>query len=235
MIHLGGFLVASVVVLLYNVGIEKYGNHRMDQMAQIPALEFDERDDLCAMSTADLRRTVSSRSGLVENLDDRRAWNKWLLSTADSKNSKKDGYMYVAPGKYYFKYRSYVNFEESGAIKKALLHIPTWLGFVAERTGEMKVYPDGRRVTITDFFLKGLVTPITITWEGTLTKQRGKPTIVWTGTSMTTGRGKGKKTIPNPPMSEQLRKIPWQIIKVEDGIVGFRRGDVGLLAYAAEQ
>ena len=62
MIHLGGFLVASVVVLLYNVGIEKYGNHRMDQMAQIPALEFDERDDLCAMSTADLRRTVSSRS-----------------------------------------------------------------------------------------------------------------------------------------------------------------------------
>ena len=151
MIHSGGFLVASVVVLLYNVGVEKYGNHRMEQMAQIPPLECTEKDDDCVIiSTADLRRTVSSRSGLVENLDDRRAWNKWLLSTAGSKNSKKDGY--VAPGKYYFKYRSYVNFEESGAIKKALLHIPTWLGFVAERTGEMKVYPDGRRVTITDFF-----------------------------------------------------------------------------------
>ena len=146
MIDLGGLLVASVVVLLYNVGVENYGNHRMEQMAQIPPLECDERDDMCALSTADLRRKVSSRSGLVENLDDRRAWNKWLLSTADSKNSKKDGY--IAPGKYYFKYRSYVNFEESGAIKKALLHIPTWLGFVAERTGEMKVYSDGRRVTL---------------------------------------------------------------------------------------
>ena len=180
------------------------------------------------MTAAELRRTVSSRSGLVENLKDRRAWNRWLLSPANSE-------LKVAPGKYQFQYRSYVNFEESGAIKKALLHIPTWLGFVAERSGEMKVYPDGRRVTITDFFLKGLLTPVTITWEGTLTKRRGKPAIVWTSTSMTTGRGNDKKTIPNPPMSEKLRKIPWQIIKVDDGIVGFRRGDVGLLAYAAQE
>ena len=49
---------------------------------------------------------------------------------------------------------------------------------------------------------------------------------------MTTGRSKMKQTIVNPPMAEKLRKIPWDIIKVEDDIAAFRRGDVGMLAYA---
>jgi len=64
------------------------------------------------------------------------------------------------------------------------------------------------------------------------TRHRGKPTIVWASTEMIIGGGKTKETISNPRIAEQLRQVPWQIIKNREGIVGFRRGDIGLLAYA---
>ncbi len=48
---------------------------------------------------------VSRRTGLVEKLDDRLAWNQWLPAPSE-------GDALLAPGTYAFMYRSYVNFDE---------------------------------------------------------------------------------------------------------------------------
>jgi hypothetical protein len=41
----------------------------------------------------------------------------------------------------------------------------------------------------------------------------------------------GSTKIVNPVMAERLRQIPWDVVKGEDGMFGFRRGDVGMLVY----
>mmetsp|Transcript_13558 Transcript_13558/g.22570 ORF Transcript_13558/g.22570 Transcript_13558/m.22570 type:complete len:243 (-) Transcript_13558:315-1043(-) len=241
MIHLGGIIVAGAAALLYNVGVGQYGEFRTRQMAAVPALETCENATITKTSS-ELRRTVSPLTGLVEKAEDRCAWNTWLLSPSSAARQCSEGDRgeecspLLAPGTLYtFAYRSYVNFEESGAIKKALFHVPTWMGFIGVRRGSLAVGEDGKSVTLTDYFRKRF-TPTTITWEGTLENRReeedGMPRIVWTSSSMVTGRGKSRETIERPSISEKLRQTPWDIIKVEDGIVGFRRGDVGMLAYA---
>ena len=166
----------------------------------------------------------------MESLDDRRAWNNWLLSKNDKDLGEAEGLL--IPGEYGYMYRSYVKFDEGGTIKKSLLHIPTLMtGFINTKRGVITIHPNGKNVTTTEHFRKGL-NPIIISWEGIVTKQKGRLIIVWTGTSMTSGRGTARTTIANPPVPEKLRKIPWEIVKVEDGIIAFRRGDVGILVYA---
>eukprot|EP00566_Odontella_aurita_P022100 CAMPEP_0113526872 /NCGR_PEP_ID=MMETSP0015_2-20120614/983_1 /TAXON_ID=2838 /ORGANISM="Odontella" /LENGTH=235 /DNA_ID=CAMNT_0000425247 /DNA_START=92 /DNA_END=799 /DNA_ORIENTATION=- /assembly_acc=CAM_ASM_000160 len=226
-------LNVGAVTLLYNGGVHHYAEHRMSKMAEIPSLsqECSANDECSAaeLTTAELRRSVSLLTGLVENLDDRRSWNRWLPSPPTKTN---DALKTPPPGEYTFMYRSYVNFEEAGAMKKALLHIPTWWGFVQTKRGKIIVNPDGNSVTNTENFLLRLRTPVSITWNGRIVKKLGKPhTIEWTSTSMTMG----DTVIPSPPASEKLRKIPWEILKVEDGIMGFRRGDIGMLAYATSK
>eukprot|EP00581_Thalassiosira_minuscula_P033256 CAMPEP_0183778678 /NCGR_PEP_ID=MMETSP0739-20130205/52023_1 /TAXON_ID=385413 /ORGANISM="Thalassiosira miniscula, Strain CCMP1093" /LENGTH=217 /DNA_ID=CAMNT_0026021117 /DNA_START=9 /DNA_END=658 /DNA_ORIENTATION=+ len=217
MIHLGGLIIVSAITVLYNVGVEQYASFRVKQMAKIP-LEYSNDS---SVSTAGLRKSVSP-AGIVENLKYRQAWNNWLLDQPSAVPP-------LEPGEYTFMYRSYVNFEEGGAIKKALLHVPTLMGVSSTKRGVFVIDSDGKSARITDVFRNGLK-PISITWRGTLTKRQGKPMIIWTSTSMTTGSGKSKETIKNPPLPEKLRQIPWEIVQVEDGIVGFRRGDAGMLA-----
>lgn len=246
-------IVAGAAALLYNVGVGRYGEFRTRQMAAVPALETCENATVVTVartSSEQLRRTVSPLTGLVEKAEDRCAWNAWLLSSPstpdagaprrqcseDDRGGEECPAALLTPGtSYTFAYRSYVNFEESGAIKKALFHVPTWMGYVGVRRGSLAVGEDGKSVTLTDYFRKRF-TPTTIIWEGALDwrgeEGDGMPRIVWTSSSMVTGRGKSRETIERPSISEKLRQTPWDIIKVEDGIVGFRRGDVGMLAYA---
>mmetsp|Transcript_14348 Transcript_14348/g.30677 ORF Transcript_14348/g.30677 Transcript_14348/m.30677 type:complete len:247 (-) Transcript_14348:69-809(-) len=246
MIHVGGILIAGTFILTYNAAVDLYGDHRMKKMAAIPPLECRSSNDENAfnphhddvMTASELRQTVSSRSGIVEKLDDRWAWNKWLLTPSplpsnDQQLGEKKSPL-VPPGTYTFMYRSNVKFDEKNAIKKALLHVPTLFGFVAVRRGTLVFHPDGKHVTNTEHFRQHLLTPITIAWEGVVSQLHNKPAIVWTGTSMITGRGKEEKTVVNPPTCEKLRQTPWHIIKVQDGIVGLRRGDDGMLAYGME-
>jgi len=92
----------------------------------------------------------------------------------------------------------------------------------------MTVHPDGKQVSITDIFF---FTIIVCRWNG-LIVQRGRKknkTIIWTDTELIINDG--NTIIPNPPQSEELRKIPWDIVKGEDGMFAFRRGDVGMLVY----
>lgn len=162
-------LLAGAVALLYNGAVDRYGDWKMQRMATIPPLEVPICDggygdpSLSLKTPTELRRTVSSRSGLVERLDDRRAWNAWLLSPLPSIDT-------LTPGIYTFQYRSYVNYEESGAIKKSLCHIPTWFGFVGKGRGTLAVQPGGISAVLKDTFLKRL-TPVTMTWNGASRRQ----------------------------------------------------------------
>jgi len=166
-------LLAGAVALLYNGAVDRYGDWKMQRMATIPPLEVPICDGGCGdpslslETPTELRRTVSSRSGLVERSDersdDRRAWNAWLLSPLPSIDT-------LTPGIYTFQCRSHVNCEESGAIKKSPCHIPAWFGFVGKGRGTLAVQPGGISAVLKDTFLKRL-TPVTMTWNGASRRQ----------------------------------------------------------------
>lgn len=229
----GRLLVAGAVAILgvaYNAAVDKYGDWRVEQMQKLPlpnspSLSSSSANGIQAShaitkSVNELRQTVSKRTGLVENLDDRRAWNAWL---SDLESDSGQGLM---PGTTLtFMYRSYANFEEAGNIKKSLLHVKTWLGFTASKRGIMTVDQDGERVNITETLRQRVTTPVTITWNGVV-KKRGRK-VVWTDSEMTIG---STKTV-NPAGAEKLRQVPWDVIKEEDGMLAFQRGDFGILVY----
>jgi len=95
----------------------------------------------------------------------------------------------------------------------------------------MTVHPDGKQVSITDIFRKRFFTIIVCRWNGMIVKKgrKKKQKIVWTDTELIMNGG--NTIIHNPPQSEELRKIPWDIIKGEDRMFAFQRGDVGMLVY----
>ena len=112
MLHIGGIIIASAVAVIYNVAVDHYAAHRLKQMASIPLEVSNESKH--TKSTAEL---LQSRSGLLESLDDRRAWNNWLLSKNDKDLGEAEELL--IPGEYGYMYRSYVKFDEGGTIKKS--------------------------------------------------------------------------------------------------------------------
>jgi len=250
--HVGGLILAGVVGILgcvYNTAVDKYADYKVSQWTyekvplDIRSTIADGNDDegsigFVTKSVNELRRTVSKRTGLVENTNDRRSWNAWITSftssSLPSSSLSASEEELTKPGNYTFMYRSYVNYEEAGCIKKSFLHLKTWYGIVANSRGYMTVHPDGNHVSITDIFRKRFFTVIVIRWNGVITVKKAssggkkKKTIVWTDTEMIMDDG---KIIKNPPQSEALRKTPWDIVKGEDGMFAFQRGDVGMLVY----
>jgi hypothetical protein len=230
------------------------------------------------ISTRRLRSTINKRSGLVENLDDRRAWNQWILlssskildtptpTTTDCFPDNNEGLQLLEPGSYEFAYRSYVNFEESGAIKKRLYHLPTWLwGYIQPSPGIMTVHEKQNNngedqtttnddddlpvVTMKEMIRFKIYKLISIKWEGYFDTSSGY--IHWTNSEMmiqnyglqyycdyfkslflnSSPVNPTTEVISRPDASERLRQIPWKVIRMEDGMVAFRRGDVGVLVY----
>ena len=41
----------------------------------------------------------------------------------------------------------------------------------------------------------------------------------------------GPEKVPKPEISERLSEVPWEITKEVDGLLCFKRGDVGCLVY----
>jgi hypothetical protein len=206
---------------LYSKAVDVYAERKVRAMQKIPLFIIPNNEDVA--TPARLLRSISKRSNLVENPADRRAWNAWMMMTTDAKPN-------FVPGTYSYAYRSYVNFEEKDAIGRALLawHI---FGIASAENGRIILHEDGTRVTMVEHYRMRLVKPIKITWNGTLrTSKHGRKRIVWTDTEMKIG----KKVVQNPEASEKLRQIPWDVVKDEEGLVVFKRGDVGMLAYHKE-
>jgi len=162
--HVGGLLIAGGVGLLgcvYNAVVDKYGDYKVSQWTyeKIPldirstsrsSTSSDTDDDsdsdegrieFVTKSVSELRQTVSKRTGLVDNTNDRKSWNAWLtsasassgLSSSEEEEEKEKEMM--TPGNYTFMYRSYANYEEAGCIKKSLLRWKTWYGIAANSRG----------------------------------------------------------------------------------------------------
>ena len=90
------------------------------------------------------------------------------------------------------------------------------------------------KAKLTDYFWqKGLhSTPITICLFGHVRSDLKPPRIEWTSSEFVMGTNwwsqRAPTVIPNPPVSERLRQIPWEILQEDDGMFIFRRGAVGV-------
>ena len=118
-------LLAGLVVL-YNIGADRYSRWKLQEMASVQPFEVidptSSGSELMIDGPSQLKRTVSRRTGLVENPADRIAWDTWIQSPA---GLALDGDNPIPPGRYAFTYRSNVKQDEANSIKKALFHIPT--------------------------------------------------------------------------------------------------------------
>ena len=142
-------------------------------------------------------------------------------------------------GTYLFAYRSYINkIEERSSIANSFYPIQRWFGVVFRGVGALTI--DGANVSLSEQFWiphsiwRLACVPITITWRGSIRSsgllplgRRGQKQIVWTQTELKFP----DRTIQSPPESERLRQQPWDIIKLEDGMLLLQRGDIGILAY----
>ncbi|CAB9498786.1 expressed unknown protein [Seminavis robusta] len=188
----------------------------------------------------ELRRTISKASHLVERPRHRRQWNAWAIHVLLS------GYVDYDPANtiqdrlvnhtFQFAYRSYVNTEEKGALSRALKSPWYYLTrpFKARGRGKIVFYDDGS-VTNTEYFWGKRFEAIQVTWYGELLIDDNPlfpATVKWTRTEFVTGRKTENQTvISNPPAAEKLRQEPWDVVQEEDGMILFRRGTLGVLAY----
>lgn len=160
-----------------------------------------------------------------------------------------------------FKYKTYASFEEAGAICKpfytwkrigVMFRRPGELEFLSStntedasangqansKKGNGSSGPDPvALVTIKDEFLLGLLFPLTIQWWGEVQvvsrkKQEDGFRIEWTRTEMEITLPFGKKIVKeNPEASTKLSSTPWDIEKVDEGMICFWRGYIGHLVY----
>ncbi|KAG7345222.1 hypothetical protein IV203_032753 [Nitzschia inconspicua] len=149
--------VMAIVTIGGNFAIERYADWKTAQMAKIAVvgklIEPKDREDDSTeppWTVTQLRKTICQGSGVVENLEYRNAWNQWL--TTASPATKPNSIQILDPGVYRFAYRSYVNYEEAGAIRKRLWHLPTLVwGYVQPTPGVVII---AKKDTINDAALQ---------------------------------------------------------------------------------
>jgi len=201
------------------------------------------------LTPAQLRKTVSKRTNLVTDSSHRRSWCKWRITTTEPAASNHPSCSTAAPAPtssrvvepghtYTWLYRSYVNSEERNAMRIFLLMHSSTTKMVVHDRNDSDTKNDRTRITLVVTFRLGLVLPVTITWHGTIrtttqppqttaTTPPPPPRITWTRTEARIA----SRVIENPAAAQKLSKEPWDIVKCEDGMVCFQRGDVGYLVF----
>ncbi len=233
LVVIGRVAKLAIPYYTYCIAVHKYAEHKVNLWKDIPT-NFEEEEGGATvpkrpiMKPNDLRKTISKRCNLVLNTQDRVEWNRYITSSSLSTKKKS---MLPPCGTYQFSYRTYVNFEEVGGFCKPF--------YTTKRFGMIQKVPDrlfisegddgNLHVTMTGHFSRRLVLSTTIKWFGTIvpTSKYGY-TIMWTSTEFQDGR---KKPMKDHPVTKQLSAIPWEIRKVEDGMICLRRGDVGYLVF----
>eukprot|EP00555_Chaetoceros_dichaeta_P002434 CAMPEP_0198251700 /NCGR_PEP_ID=MMETSP1447-20131203/2455_1 /TAXON_ID=420782 /ORGANISM="Chaetoceros dichaeta, Strain CCMP1751" /LENGTH=212 /DNA_ID=CAMNT_0043936785 /DNA_START=233 /DNA_END=871 /DNA_ORIENTATION=+ len=193
--------------------------------------DFDESVPL--LNPTQLRKTISKRTGLVTSSVHRKSWRKWYLT----RNKGDSAASAIKPGQTYeFAYRSYVNYEEGNSIASSFWNWKMFGLTHSKKKCDMIIHDQDAtdkankqyRISITDKFKLGLLLPLSCSWHGTICNPRdSKPRITWSRTEATIGRKKKDR----PAGAEKLASIPWDIVKCDDGMVSFQRGDVGYLVF----
>lgn len=274
-------IAAGASYAVYSFAVDKYANRIVKRMQDVPTpeqlieIEAAGKGDLprtkpTTLSLSQLRATVSKRTNIVARNEDRLAWNQWIAAPAATQKSQQEQVVdsslirslyQCGNGRmvHQFKYRTYSNFEEAGAICKPFY---TWrrLGPVFRKPGELEFLPptqtrtdDDEDVPVlalvvnTEEFSLGIFLSLKIQWRGHViqrganasanakTKQnQSRFCIDWTHTELEINFPGGKKIVKeNPKISTELSSIPWDVEKAEDGMICFRRGDIGHLVYDA--
>lgn len=238
---------------IYSFAIDKYAQRKVKLMKEVPAINLINNNNYTTnqkiLSPNELRKTISKRNYLVVNPKDRLEWNRFITSNNNVDNDKISSIalnndLKDICGVYQFAYRSYVNFEEVSAFCKPFYN---WrqLSLVLKSRGVMTIkkineenVDDGIfEVTNVEKFRFGLFIPLTFQWYGKIinykcndgndnTIERLK--IVWGKTEMRIGN---RVVANNPKVAVQLSSTAWDIIKLDDGMICFQRGDVGYLVY----
>jgi len=226
-----GYAVYSIVVDQYAKRTLKRMDRWEEEVFNITdPRDFDESVPL--LNPSQLRKTISKRTGLVTSSVYRKSWRKWHL-TRNKSNSAASA---IKPGQNYeFAYRSYVNAEEYMEIAASFFNWKMF-GLTHSKKSEMMIHDQDAidkannqyKVSMIDTFKLGLFLPLSCTWYGTICNPRdSKPRIIWSKTEATIGRKKKDR----PAGAEKLASIPWDIVKCDDGMVSFQRGDVGYLVF----
>lgn len=227
-------VVAPIAYGAYSVVIDRIAQRKLNQMEAVEAEMscIDRAEDMDgavpSWTPSELRTTVSKRNLCVTDSMHRRAWHKWRL-TRDENNPA----ALLEPGHTYeWLYRSYVNFEEKHAIAASL---GNWKNFLLTHTESTKliVDDDGSKITLVDKFRLAMIIPVVVNWHGSLsygsenTDEYPPATITWTKTMAKIG----PKTQESPAIAEKLSAEPWEVMKCEDGMICFQRGEIGYLVF----
>ena len=192
-----------------------------------------------------LRKTVSKRSNLVLDMNDRKLWNEWIVTSSDPINHmvSKESIEALFGREQKFRYRTYVNFEEAGAYCKPFF---TWKRFqlTFEKPGTImfiKPQTEGNErrneniianAKLEERIVLKTFGKMKITWYGDVVKDGASYTIKWHSAKIEQRFPFKKKVIiENPPICMKLQKEPWQIKKRDGEMICFQRGDVGYLVY----
>ena len=239
-------LFSGALYALYCHLIHKYSENVVRHMQDVPSPDmirqnatlFDAEQSQIILSS-NLRKSVSKLNNVVTKLEDRMTWNRWIAKEESSKVAiKKSDILSICGIVYQFKYRTYANYEEVSAICKPFF---TWKRFLFtfQKPGIMQ-FSDPEEgedknvvaiVKIQDHFLVSTIIPVHVSWFGKVVKKGKKLRIVWTSAKLEKYGILKKVIVENPPASMELLSIPWDIEKIDDGMICFRRGDVGYLVY----
>lgn len=221
----------------YSIVIDRIAQRKLNQMKSVQAEMacIDRAEDMDgavpSWTPSELRTTVSKRNFCVTDPMHRRAWHKWRLTPNSTNENNSDPLL--EPGHTYdWLYRSYVNREEKYAIAASL---GNWKNFLLTHTESTKLFVDGDgiKITLVDKFRLAMIIPVVVNWHGSLiysnVENRDDPsaTITWTKTMAKIG----PKTQESPAIAEKLSAEPWDVVKCEDGMICFQRGDIGYLVF----
>lgn len=257
-------VLAVTTYWMYSFLVRLYAEHVLRGMQVIPNPDDLAPEDV-AVAAADydalpseLRKTVSKLNNLVTNPADRLRWNLWIAHRNSKKpiNAGDIHSLYESSGSndqteaapdFRFKYRTAANQEEVAAFCK-----PFWslqrLKFTFETTGRMVFSKSTKKdaladVYIQDYFVVNILRKAYITWSGTVVRNRDPKRkydyrIEWTTTKLETflpwSKGNAQIIRDNQP-SFTMSRTPWDIVKMEDGMICVLRGGVGYLVYDSKE
>ena len=241
---LAALFSAGALYALYCHLIHKYSENVVRRMQDIPNPDMLRQNatlyaEQSQILSSDLRKSVSKLNNIVMKLEDRMRWNQWIAAEESSKVAiKSSDVLSICGIVHQFKYRTYANYEEASAICKPFF---TWkrFRFTFQKPGIMQ-FSDPEEgddkntvaiVKIQDHFLVSTIIPVHVSWFGKVVKKDKKLRIVWTSAKLEKYGIWKKVIVDNPPASMKLLSIPWDIEKMDDGMICLRRGDVGYLVY----
>ena len=194
----------SAGILSYSIGIDVLAGHKLNKMKKL---------DVNIASGNQFRYSkyidTISRSGIVENIENRNEWNKLC-----NKENSWNGAPGIIPGEYSFVYRNYVNFEEKWAMASSLSPLHNFI-FTTKKPTQLKVL-NNNSVQLLDQFRMFRMS-IDVIWYGKYDNNN----IYWESSELRSRFFYRK----NPSVSEKQRQYSWSLTSHDTFIIFSRKKD----------